>query len=392
MPAATKKDFYEVLGVPREASADDIKKAYRKLAVKFHPDKNPGDKSAEESFKQLGEAYEVLSNEDKRAAYDRFGHSAFQPGGPGGGFGRGGGGMHVDPMDIFREVFGGGGGGNAGGIFEHLFGGGGGGGRDRDGRQRGSDLRYDLRIRLEEAASGIEKEIEITKLDACDDCSGSGAEPGSKVVTCPSCHGRGQVITSRGFFQVSQSCPRCRGAGTVIEKPCKKCNGDGRVEKTSRLKIKIPAGIDDGARLRSSRNGEAGLRGGPPGDLYVVVHVAEHPIFQREDSNLYCEVPISFATAALGGETKVPTLDGAAQLKIPAGTQGSTVFRLRGRGLPSLNSRERGDLLTRVVVEIPTKLDAEQREKLQAFAASCGEENNPQEQSFWDKAKGFFGV
>jgi molecular chaperone DnaJ len=236
----------------------------------------------------------------------------------------------------------------------------------------------------------VEKEIEITKLDACETCKSTGAEPGSKAVTCPMCHGRGQVISSRGFFQVSQTCPRCRGTGTTIEKPCKKCGGDGRIEKTSRIKLKIPAGIEDGSRLRSTRNGEAGIRGGPPGDLYVVIHIAEHEIFQRDGETLFCEVPISFAAAALGGETKVPTLDGPASLRIPPGTQSGTTFRLRNRGMPVLNSKDRGDLMTRVVVEVPTKLNAEQREKLDAFSQSCGEDNSPQQKTFWDKAKEFF--
>lgn len=386
--ATTKRDYYEVLEVTRTVTAEELKKSYRKLAVKHHPDKNPGDPKAEEQFKELGEAYDVLSDAEKRAAYDRYGHAAFAQGGAGGAA-RG-----ADPFDLFREVFGGmsgGGGGDAGGgIFDQIFGG---GGRsvDREGRQRGSDLRYDLQIKLEEAAAGVEKEIEITKLAACDVCNGAGAEAGSQAVTCKTCQGRGQVITSRGFFQVSQTCPRCRGTGTIIEKPCRTCGGEGRVEKTSRIKLKIPAGIEDGARLRSTRNGEAGIRGGPPGDLYVVIHVAEHAVFQREEDNLYCDVPISFVTATLGGEIKVPTLEGQAALKIPAGTQSGSVFKLRGKGIAEMNTKVRGDLLTRVVVEVPSKLNAEQREKLEEFAALCGEENAPIHKSFFDKAKEFFG-
>jgi DnaJ-class molecular chaperone with C-terminal Zn finger domain len=263
--ATKKRDYYEVLGVGRNASEEDVKRAYRKLAVKFHPDKNPDDPHAEEKFKELGEAYDVLMDSEKRAAYDRFGHAAFAQGGAG--FG---GGFH-DPFDIFREVFGGGGFG--GGIFETFFGGA--GPRTED-RRRGSDLRYDMEITLEEAAFGVEKEIEIEKLDICDKCHGSGAEPGSRTVTCPTCGGRGQVISSRAFFQVSQTCPRCRGAGEIIEKPCRQCHGEGRVEKLSRVKLKIPAGIREGSQLRSSRNGEAGIRGGSPGDLYVVIHIKEH--------------------------------------------------------------------------------------------------------------------
>src|SRR5216110_212864 len=320
----TKRDYYEVLGVARGAHEDEIKRSYRKLAVKFHPDKNPNDPHAEEKFKELGEAYDVLIDVDKRAAYDRYGHAAFAQGGAG--FG---GGFH-DPFDIFREVFGGGG----GGIFESFFGGGGVGRADE--RQRGSDLRYDMQITLEEAAFGTEKEIEVRKLDVCDQCHGSGAEPGSRSINCPTCGGRGQVISSRGFFQVSQTCPRCRGAGQIIEKPCHKCHGEGRVEKLGRVKLKIPVGIREGSRLRSSHNGEAGIRGGPPGDLYVVIHVKEHKIFQRDGDNLYCEVPIPFSLAALGGEMPVPTLDGRANVRVPAGTQSGQIFKLRGKGIASI--------------------------------------------------------
>jgi molecular chaperone DnaJ len=375
--ATTKRDYYEVLGVERAATEDAIKRAYRKLAVKFHPDKNPDDPHAEEKFKELGEAYDVLMDPDKRAAYDRFGHNAFAQGGAG--FGRGG--FH-DPFDIFREVFGGG-----GGIFETFFGGGAAGGEDR---QRGSDLRYDMQITLEEAAVGVEKEIEIRKLDTCDKCKGSGSESGSRTVNCPMCGGRGQVLSSRGFFQVSQTCPRCHGAGQIIEKPCTACQGEGRTEKPNRIKLKIPAGIADGSRLRSSRNGEAGIRGGPQGDLYVVVHLKEHPVFQRDEDNLYCEVPIAFSVAALGGEVPVPTLEGKASVKIPAGTQSGQMFKLRGKGIANVNGRERGDLLARVIVEVPTRLNAEQRHKLEEFANLCGEENTPMRKTFFDRAKEFF--
>src|SRR6266704_2670970 len=315
--ATDKRDYYEVLGVGRTATDEEIKRAYRKLAVKFHPDKNPDDPHAEEKFKELGEAYDVLMDADKRAAYDRFGHAAFEQGG---GF-RGG--FH-DPFDIFREVFGGGGVG--GGIFETFFGGMAGQGEDR---QRGADLRYDMQIMLEEAAFGAEKEIEVRKLDVCDKCTGTGAEPGSRSINCPVCGGRGQVISSRGFFQVSQTCPRCGGVGHIVEKPCPECNGEGRLEKPSRIKLKIPAGIVDGSRLRSPRNGEAGICGGPQGDLYVVVHVQQHKIFQRDEDSLFCEVPIPFALATLGGEVPVPTLEGKANLKVPAGTQSGQMFKLR---------------------------------------------------------------
>jgi molecular chaperone DnaJ len=384
--ATTKRDYYDVLGVERGASAEDIKKSYRKLAVKFHPDKNPGDKTAEDKFKELGEAYEVLSNPDKRAAYDRFGHQAFTQGG--GGFG-GAGGMH-DPFDVFREVFGAGRGGG-GGIFESIFGDAvGQDGHERGGRGRGSDLRYDMRITFAEAAHGVEKEIEISKLQSCDTCHGSGAEPGSKVTTCPTCGGQGQVAVARGFFNIAQTCPRCRGAGQTIEKPCHTCHGEGRVEKSAKIKIKIPAGVEDGTRLRSTGQGEGGARGGPPGDLYVVLHVEPHDIFQREGTDLYCSVPISFAKAALGGEVKVPTLEGSAVLKVPAGTPSGKTFRLRGKGLPEVHGRGIGDLHVKLYVEVPTRLNSVQRAHLQAFADSCDEHTHPEETSFFKKAKDFF--
>jgi len=378
MATTKKRDYYEVLGVGRHASEEEIKRAYRKLAVKVHPDKNPDDLHAEEKFKELGEAYDVLMDPEKRAAYDQFGHAAFAPGGIG--FG----GFH-DPFDIFREVFGGSGFGGA--IFETFFGG---AGTRAEDRHRGSDLRYDMEITLEEAAFGVEKEIEIEKLGTCDECDGTGAERGSRTVTCPTCRGRGHVISSRGFFQVSQTCPRCRGAGEIIEKPCRNCHGEGRVEKLSRVKLKIPAGIREGSRLRSSRNGEAGIRGGPPGDLYVVIHIKEHKIFQRDGDDLYCEVPIPFPVAALGGEVDVPTLEGKAHLRVSVGTQSGQLFKLRGKGIPNLDGRDRGDLLARVIVEVPSSLNAEQRHKLEEFAALCGDENTPLRKSFFERAKEFF--
>jgi molecular chaperone DnaJ len=381
---ATKRDYYEVLEVTRTAAGEEIKRSYRKLAVKYHPDKNPGDPTAEDKFKEISEAYEILMDAEKRSAYDRFGHNAFA----GAAAARGGGGNSVDPFEVFRQAFGG-----SGGIFDQFFGGGGGGGggrQDRDAKQRGADLRYDLQIRLEEAAAGVEKEIEVEKLEACTQCNGSGAEAGSRAVTCRDCGGRGQVISSRGFFQVSQTCPRCRGTGQVIEKPCTKCSGEGRVEAPSRIKLKIPAGIEDGSRLRSMRNGEAGIRGGPPGDLYVVIHVKEHEVFEREGEHLFCEVPLPFTSAALGGELRVPTLEGQAQLKIPAGTQSGSTFKLRSRGMPMLNTTARGDLMVRVLVEVPTSLNGEQRKKLEEFSLLMGEDNAPLHKSFFEKAKEFF--
>jgi len=379
--ATTKRDYYHVLGAERSASPEEIKKSYRKLAVKFHPDKNPGDHTAEGKFKEIGEAYEVLSNPDKRAAYDRYGDQAFTQGG-----GMGSSGMH-DPFEVFREVFGGGRGG--GGIFEGIFGDSV-GHEERGGRGRGSDLRYDMRITFQEAARGVEKEIEIAKLQACVTCHGSGAEPGSKVTTCSTCGGHGQVAVTRGFFNIAQTCPKCRGAGQIIEKPCHTCRGEGRLERESKIKIKIPAGVEDGTRLRSSGQGEGGVRGGPSGDLYVVLHVERHELFQREGTDLFCNVPISFARAALGGEIKVPTLEGSAILKIPAGTPSHKVFRLRGKGMPEVHGRGTGDLHVKVYVEVPTKLTPHQKAALQTFAETCDDETHPEESSFFRKAKDFF--
>ena len=384
---ATKRDYYEILMVSREVTTEELKKSYRKLAVKYHPDKNPGDKEAEDKFKELGEAYDVLSDPDKRAAYDRFGHAAFAQGG---GAPRGGGGGFHDPFDILREVLGGGGGGGGGGgIFEQFFGGGG-NNRDREGRQRGSDLRYDMQITLEEAARGAEKEIEVSKLESCGTCKGTGAESGSRVVSCQTCGGRGQVVSSRGFFQVSQTCPRCRGTGQTVERPCQKCKGEGRTEQTSRIKLRIPAGIEDGSRLRSSGNGEAGVRGGPRGDLYVVVHVKEHEFFERDAENLYCEIAVSFATAALGGEVTVPTFDGPASLKVPAGTQSGTVFKLKGKGMPVLNSTARGDLMARLTISVPQKLTPEQKKKVEELAEVLGDEVPPAQKGMFERVKEFF--
>ena len=380
-----KRDYYEILEVTRETDAEGIKKSYRRLAIKYHPDKNPGDKAAEEKFKELSEAYEILSNPEKRAAYDQYGHAAFDPRARarGGGFANAGAGFH-DPFDIFREVFGGAGGGS---IFENIF-----GGQQADSSQpqRGDDLRYDLEITLEEAALGCEKEISVTKLDKCETCSGSGAETGSKLKTCATCGGRGQVLTSRGIFSIAQTCPHCKGAGRILEKPCKTCHGDGKHQRNSRIKLKIPAGVEGGSRLRSQGNGEAGFRGGPAGDLYVVLFVKQHEIFKRDGDDLICEVPVSFVQAALGAEIEVPTLENRASIKIPAGTQPSTTFRIKGKGIKNLHGYGHGDLHVRVQVEVPTHLNSAQKAKLQEFSAMCDGKEAPIAQGFFEKAKKFF--
>ncbi len=377
-----KPDYYETLGVSRDASDDALKKAYRKLAVKYHPDKNPGDTAAEAKFKEISEAYDTLKDPDKRAAYDRYGHAAFE----GGGMGRGGGGQYHDPFDIFREAFGGGGG---GGIFEEFFGGGGGRGGG-GGAAHGADLRYDLEISLEEAAKGTEKEIRYRRPVQCAKCSGSGAEPGSRKVTCQTCGGAGQVTSNRGFISFRQVCPSCQGAGVTIEKPCSDCRGEGRVMDTSTVNVRIPAGVATGSKLRSAGKGEAGQAGGPAGDLYIIIHVKEHELFERQDDNLFCEIPIKFTLAALGGSIQVPTLFGKGSLKIPPGTQSGTTFRLRGQGVTHLRGSGSGDLLIKVQVEVPTKLSGDQKKKLEAFAEACGDPANPMSESFVEKAKKFF--
>ena len=372
-----KRDYYEVLGVEKNVEAEEIKKAYRKLAVKYHPDKNPGDKSAEEKFKELGEAYEVLNDPQKRAAYDQYGHAAFDR--RAGGFGRAGG-FH-DPFEVFREVFGG------GSIFEDLF------GRaqhDPSQPQRGDDLRYDLEISFDEAAHGCEKDITVTKPEPCDVCAGSGAEAGSRARVCPTCGGRGQVLSSRGIFSIAQTCPHCQGAGRIIDKPCKACRGNGRLERSSTIKLRIPAGVDSGSRLRSLGNGEAGFRGGPSGDLYVILHVRPHDIFQRDGDDLLCEIPVSLVQAALGAEIDVPTLNGKTPIRIPPGTQPGTTFRLKGKGVKNIQGYGHGDLHVRINVEVPTHLSAPQKAKLQEFADLCSGKESPISQSFFDKAKKLF--
>jgi molecular chaperone DnaJ len=379
-----KRDYYEVLGVDRQAGEEEIKKTYRKLAIKYHPDKNPGDKAAEEKFKELGEAYEVLCDPQKRPAYDRYGHAAFDPRARAGAGPWAGGGFH-DPFEIFREVFGG----SGESIFETFF------GLDREDPtrpQRGEDLRYDLELTLEEAARGCHREISLSRLEHCEVCSGSGAEPGSRLTTCATCGGHGQVVVARGFISIRQTCPRCEGAGRTLDKPCRPCQGTGLRELSAKVKIRVPPGVDTGTRLRSTGNGEAGRRGGPRGDLYVFLHVKPHEIFHREGEDLLCEVPIPFVQAALGADIDVPTLNGKAQIKVPSGTQNGAVFRLRGRGMPSLQGHGAGDLHVRVLIEVPTRLDSAQKAKLQEFAALCGADVNPLAKGFFDKAKNFLGL
>jgi len=383
-----KEDYYELLGAAKGASEEELKKAYRKKAVQYHPDKNQGNKEAEEMFKKISEAYEVLKDPQKRAAYDRYGHAAFQQGGGAGprGAGGAGGGFH-DPYDIFREVFGGaGGGGGGGGIFEEFFGGGGG----REGGHDGADLRYDLEISLEDAARGVEKEISFRKAVTCERCDGSGAEPGSKRVTCPTCRGAGQIRRSGGIITFTQTCPTCGGAGSKVEKACTACRGEGRVAKNTKLNVRIPPGVDTGSRLRSVGNGEAGASGGQAGDLYIVLAVKEHEVFERQGDDLFLEIPIKFTLASLGGTIEVPTLSGKASLKIPVGTQSGTTFRLKSKGMPSLRGSSHGDQLVRVQVEVPTHLTPEQRKKLEEFALLSGDADEPMSKSFFEKAKKFF--
>lgn len=371
-----KRDYYEVLGVERGASDAELKKAYRRLAMKFHPDRNPDDKEAEDKFKEANEAYEVLTDANKRAAYDQYGHAGVDPNmGAGGAGGFGGGNF----SDIFGDVF--------GDIF------GGGGGRGRSSVQRGSDLRYTLELDLEEAVRGTSVTIRVPTLAACNTCDGSGAKKGTSPVTCTTCGGHGQVRMQQGFFSVQQTCPRCHGTGKMIADPCNDCHGHGRVEEQKTLSVKVPAGVDTGDRIRLAGEGEAGVNGGPAGDLYVVVSVREHKIFQRDGKNLYCEVPISFADAALGGELEVPTLDGRVKLKIPDGAQTGKLFRLRGKGVTPVRGGSAGDLLCRVVVETPVNLTKRQRELLEELRETLeveGSNQSPRAKSWFEGVKNFF--
>ena len=367
-----KRDYYEVLGVERGASEGDVKKAYRRLAMKHHPDRNAGNADAEEKFKEASEAYEVLSDQEKRERYDRFGHAGVE--GAGAGFNAGG---FTDIGDIFGEVF--------GDIFS--------GGRGRRASRRGRDMEYTLELTLEQAVRGDSVDVRVPTLVACDDCRGSGAKPGTSPSSCPECGGRGQVRVSQGFFSLQQTCPRCRGAGRVILDPCGACRGRGRIEQRKTLAVKVPAGVDNGDRIRLSGEGEAGASGAPPGDLYVQMRVADHPIFTRDGTNLYCDVPLSFPDAALGGEIEVPTLDGRVKLKVPAETQTDKLFRLRGRGAPPVRGGSAGDLLCRVVVETPVHLSDQQQDILRQFKASLeanGGKHSPKKEGWFESVKRFF--
>jgi molecular chaperone DnaJ len=372
----SKRDYYEILGVEKDVSEKDLKKAYRRVAMKFHPDRNPDDKEAEEKFKEASEAYEILSDSQKRAAYDQFGHAGVD-----GQSGMGGGGQGFGSFsDIFGDVFG------------DIFGGGGGGQRGRGGPSRGADLRYTLDLSLEDAVKGTSVKIRVPTLVSCGTCSGSGAKPGTSPVTCTTCGGVGQVRMQQGFFSVQQTCPNCRGKGTIISDPCTDCHGQGRIEETKTLSVKVPAGVDTGDRIRLAGEGEAGADGGPSGDLYVQVSVQDHPIFQRDGKNLYCEVPIGFVDAALGGELDVPTLDGRVKLKVPSETQTGKLFRLRGKGVTPVRGGNAGDLMCRVIVETPVNLSNKQKELLKELKASMkGDKNSPKQSSWFEGMKNFFG-
>ena len=388
---AEKRDYYEVLGVAKTASAEEIKSAYRKLAMKYHPDRNPGDKAAEEKFKEAAEAYDVLHDPEKRQRYDQFGHQAFQ----GGAGGYGPGGMNMDDIfSMFGDIFGGRGGGFSGGFggFEEMFG----SGRrqqrraDPNGPRRGDDMTFRLEIDFDEAIFGSERELELTLPEQCSECGGTGAAAGSRRVTCKTCGGAGVVIGGSGFFQVRQTCPTCGGEGSVLEKPCRKCRGTGHVSAPRKIALKIPAGVDDGSRLRLAGKGGGGLRGGENGDLYVQLSVRESDIFEREGQYLGVDIPVSPVLAALGGTVSVPTPEGEAQLKIPAGTPNGKVFRLRGKGVPSLRGGPAGDLDARIVFEVPTNLDRKQRAALEEFQKLSSASTFPAAQSFANKTKVFF--
>jgi molecular chaperone DnaJ len=370
-----KRDYYEVLGVNRDADEEAMKKAYRKLAMKWHPDRNPDNPKAEEHFKEAKEAYEVLCDQQRRAAYDRFGHAGVDPSAAAGtGFGGAG-------FGGFAEAF--------GDIFSDIFG----AGRTRSSVYRGADLRYNLEISLEQAAHGTETKIRIPTFAACTTCDGTGAKAGTKPQTCPTCSGQGQVRMQQGFFSIQQTCPRCHGGGRIIADPCNACSGAGRVKTNKTLSVKIPAGVDEGDRIRLATEGEPGANGGPPGDLYVQLHVKQHPIFHRNHDDLHCEMPISFATAALGGEIEIPTLDGSAKIRVPPETQSGKTFRLRGKGIKGVRSQTHGDLHCHVVIETPVSLTERQKELLREFDAISqknGDRHNPRAKSWMEKVREFF--
>jgi len=377
--ANKKRDYYEVLGLNRDASEEDIKKAYRKLAMKHHPDRNPDSKDAEEKFKEAKEAYEMLTDAEKRRAYDAYGHAGVNPQmGMGGGMGPG-----QEGFGGFAEAF--------GDIFSDIFGGG--QGRGRASVFRGADLRYNLEVTLEQAARGTETKIRIPTMETCETCKGSGAKPGTQPKTCETCHGSGNVRLSQGFFSIQQTCPTCHGTGKMITDPCATCRGAGRMKKHKTLSVKIPAGVDEGDRIRLSGEGESGVNGGPAGDLYVVIHLKQHSVFQREGDDLHCEMPISFAQAALGGEIEIPTLDGSAKIKVPAETQTGQVFRLRGKGIKGVRSSYPGDLMCQVVVETPVRLTDRQKELLRELDETLKKDANrhsPRAKGFMDKVREFF--
>ncbi|MDG1139752.1 MAG: molecular chaperone DnaJ [Opitutales bacterium] len=378
----SNKDLYDVLGVARDSSDSDIKKAYRKLAIQYHPDKNQGDKEAEEKFKEISGAFEILKDSEKRRKYDQFGHDAFRGGGPSG--------QGVDPFDLFRDAFGGnntgGGGGGFGSIFEDFFGGGQNTGNDPG--KRGADLRVSVTISLEQAASGIEKEIKYHHHVECDPCSGSGSAQGSGKSMCSTCGGIGQVASNQGFISIRRTCPTCSGSGVMIENPCTKCRGEGRKKISDSIKVDIPAGVSDGNRLCSRGRGDAGMYGGSSGDLYVDINIKEHEQFDRDEDDLFHELMIPFTLAALGGNVNVPTLQGKVLLKIPSGTQSNKTFRIRDKGMPNLRSRGRvGDLYVKICILVPSKLTKEQRSKLADFGKSCGEKDIEADEGFIDKMK-----
>jgi molecular chaperone DnaJ len=369
-----KADYYETLGVAKSADEKELKSAFRKLAMQFHPDKNPGDADAEHRFKEIGEAYETLKDPQKRAAYDRFGHAAFENGGMNGGGGFGGAGGFAD---IFEDIFG-----------EMM-----GGGRQRrsGGRERGADLRYNMEITLEEAYAGKTAQIRVPTSITCDECSGSGAKPGTQPVTCNMCSGSGRVRAAQGFFSIERTCPTCHGRGQIIKDPCPKCSGQGRITEERALSVNIPAGIEDGTRIRLTGEGEAGLRGGPAGDLYIFLSLKPHEFFQRDGADLYCKVPISMTTAALGGQFEVATLDGTqTRVKIPDGTQNAKQFRLKGKGMPVLRQPAMGDLYIQIAIETPQNLNKRQRELLEEFDRISSQDNSPQSSGFFARMKEFF--